>query len=76
MLTFDKDNLRKSKMQFLNDDLLRGKRLSKLILALCEKVIGPLLNYKLTLINHNFLESNKFSFTKHTQAWLLPDLLN
>lgn len=49
-------------MQFLNDDLLRGKKLSKLILALCEKVIGPLLNYKLTVINHNFLESKQVQF--------------
>ncbi len=35
-----------------------------------------LLNHERTVINHIILEKADLNFTRHTQAWLLPDLLN
>ena len=41
ILISDKDNLRKYKMQFLNDDFISREKTIQTNLALCEKVMAP-----------------------------------
>ena len=68
ILILHKDNPSKHKIQFLKD--------IRTFMALCDKVIAPLLlNHEFTVVNHIFWKA-EFNFTSHTQAWLLPGLLN
>ena len=67
-LISDKDNLRKYKMQFLNDDLIYSvKTAIRTNLTLHEKLIAPLLNCELTVINHIIWKA-EFNFSNSTET--------
>lgn len=42
-------------------------------MPLCRKVIAPLLNHEVIVVNHSYF---MLYVTIHTQTWFLPDQLN
>ena len=64
-------------MQSLNPYFIYFERIAiQTYLAQCGKSNCPaLLNHQLTVIDLTSWKA-KFNFISHTQAWLLPDLLN
>lgn len=45
---------------------IKGEKATQTYLALCKKIIAPLLNHDLTVINHIFWNA-ELNFTSHTR---------